>query len=156
CPQINVADVVALCSLGGSQSSLLLRNKGPLLIELQMRQGEVAYLLAKEVLAGVAETDDQAANCVPMDAGNALGRSDRATLKQELQDGLGRLDRKPHRAKLSLGFFLNPGFTADKAVKSLVSVAVFPVFFDLIVPTGGGYHGESAFPVGAYSLELCL
>jgi hypothetical protein len=51
---------------------------------------------------------------------------------------------------------LRSSFTAENTPKPLVAVTVVAVAFYLVVPTGGGDHGESAFRVAADSLELGL
>ena len=52
---------------------MLLENERPLLVELQMREREAAHLTVKEVSALVAESHDQSANRIAMNASNPLG-----------------------------------------------------------------------------------
>ena len=84
-PEIHVANVAALRLLRRRQTGLLLGNVGPLLIELQVGQRQVPHSLIQESAAGIAKADDQPANRVPVNAGNAFGRADRISLQQKLQ-----------------------------------------------------------------------
>ena len=154
---LNRSEAIAVAPLFAVEfpltSLFLATDEIPYLVYLYLHSGEVLHFSRPKSFGVAADSLQEVQKGVAVDACNPLDGTNRVAFQQqpEAQNRLGLF--QPHFSQ-GLGLLLDPRLATKDAAIPLVAVPILPVKLDGRVRTTGGYHGESAFRVGADSLEL--